>query len=117
MPIYEYLCEDCGPFTEMRAMARSAEPAACPGCDCKADRAFLTAPRVLGMDAGLRLAMSINERNRHQPGLSGAMDPKARGKHPSGCGCCGGLSKPKKTAIGANGAKTFPSSRPWMISH
>lgn len=32
MPLYEYDCPGCGPFTESRPMARSAAPAPCPAC-------------------------------------------------------------------------------------
>ena len=58
MPIYEYQCEECGPFTRTRAMSMSAEPANCPGCNCAAARAFLTPPRVMGMDRARRSARS-----------------------------------------------------------
>jgi hypothetical protein len=37
------------------------------------------------------------------------------GKHAPGCGCCSGKSK--TGILRADGAKTFPSARPWMISH
>ena len=32
MPIYQYECEDCGPFTAMRRMAQFRDPCACPEC-------------------------------------------------------------------------------------
>jgi putative FmdB family regulatory protein len=33
MPIYEYICEDCGEVhSELRAMKRRAELAVCPEC-------------------------------------------------------------------------------------
>jgi hypothetical protein len=37
-------------------------------------------------------------------------------KHPSGCGCCSGARR-GATVTAPNGAKSFPSRRPWMISH
>jgi hypothetical protein len=41
------------------------------------------------------------------------------GLHAPGCACCGGDAKGKKskTVKMPNEAKTFPSKRPWMISH
>jgi hypothetical protein len=36
--------------------------------------------------------------------------------HGAGCSCCTGKSM-RKTKRGKNGAKSFPGSRPWMISH
>jgi hypothetical protein len=37
-------------------------------------------------------------------------------KHPAGCGCCS-TSKKATTVRAPDGAKSFPSKRPWMISH
>ena len=44
MPVYDYLCGRCGPFTEMKPMAEADLPHKCPTCRRKAPRAFLTAP-------------------------------------------------------------------------
>ena len=33
MPVYEYLCNDCGPFTDMRPMAECDLPQDCPQCE------------------------------------------------------------------------------------
>jgi putative FmdB family regulatory protein len=32
MPVYEYLCDDCGPFTDVRPMAECDTPQDCPQC-------------------------------------------------------------------------------------
>ena len=56
MPVYDYLCRRCGPFTDMRPMADCDLPSACPGCGRKAPRAFLTAPYCAAMSAERRLA-------------------------------------------------------------
>jgi hypothetical protein len=37
-------------------------------------------------------------------------------RHPAGCGCCSS-SRKTTTVTAPNGAKAFPSKRPWMISH
>lgn len=46
MPVYEYACTDCGPFTATRAMAEFREPYTCPDCGSEARRVMLTAPAV-----------------------------------------------------------------------
>ena len=105
MPVYDYACERCGPFTVLRPMAQFKDPHACPDCGEACPRAFLTAPRIAGMDPGLRAAHATNERSRHAPRRSGA--------HGAGCGCC----SPTKKAAAPAAAKSFPNARPWMISH
>jgi hypothetical protein len=64
--------------------------------------------------------MDRNEAARHAPMSSKGYQEGAYGRlrHPSGCGCCStskGIRSATVTA--ANGAKAFPSKRPWMISH
>ena len=115
MPVYDYLCDACGPFTAMRPMSEYEKPHACPDCDEMAPRVMLTAPRFSTMSASLRLAHATNERSADKPHtLSGL-----KSQHGSACSCCSGMStkKNRKTAKGKNGAKSFPSARPWMISH
>lgn len=108
MPLYEYECRDCGPFEAMRPLAESAQPGECPGCGGAAPRAILTAPAFAGMPAATRQAHATNERSRHEP-------RRVSGSHGPNCGCC---SNKKSNAVrAANGAKSFPSQRPWMISH
>ena len=107
MPVYDYECPSCGPFTAFRPMAEYAQPATCDECGKSAPRAFLTAPALAGMDAGLRRSLAVNERSRHEP-------RRSNGAHPSGCGCC---STAKRTPAAAGAAKSFPGARPWMISH
>lgn len=115
MPTYDYACGQCGPFEAMRSIACRAEPVACPQCTSPAERAWLTAPRLASMSSQRRHAMSTNERASHEPKSSKDKD-YTRLKHPSGCGCCS-ASKSKVTATAPNGNKSFPSKRPWMISH
>ncbi len=112
MPFYDYECAECGSFSTLAPMARAAEPAPCPGCGSAGERVILSAPFVAGMDPMRRNAMATNERSRHEPARSS-------GRHPAGCGCCGDKSRAKagKAVHTAGGAKTFPSARPWMISH
>ena len=111
MPVYDYLCGACGPFTALRPMAEFQAPHACAGCGVPARRAILTAPSLSAMDGGRRNAFATNERSANAP-------TKAK-RHPASCGCCKGGSR-KAEAVGGPGAaaaKSFPAARPWMISH
>ena len=112
MPVYDYQCDTCGPFSEMRPMAECEKRSECPQCGNHAPRAYLTAPYYAGMSSELRLAHATNERSAHAPStLSGL-----KNKHGAGCACCTGKSS-RMTRRGKNGSKSFPTSRPWMISH
>ena len=72
MPVYDYLCDRCGPFTEMKPMAEADLPHKCPTCRKKAPRAFLTAPyfatsgkgstRVTGERAAMGRSLSAAHR-------------------------------------------------------
>jgi putative FmdB family regulatory protein len=112
MPVYDYECEGCGPFTWMRPMAECDLPAACPRCGSDAPRAFLTAPYFAAMPAGRRLAHATNEKSAHAPRRL-----SVGGAHGAGCRCCGGGRPSRSVKRGRNGSKSFPTSRPWMISH
>jgi putative FmdB family regulatory protein len=105
MAFYDYLCPRCGPFTEMRPMALSAEPDDCPSCGTSSPRAYLSAPALADMVTESRVAHARNERSAHEP--------RVASKHVCGSGCH--HSKPK-TAAG-KAYKSFPGARPWSLSH
>ena len=65
MPVYEYLCGDCGPFTDMRPMAECDAPQDCPRCESESPRVILTAPSFFCMPADKRKAHATNERSRN----------------------------------------------------
>ncbi|MBS0429243.1 MAG: zinc ribbon domain-containing protein [Proteobacteria bacterium] len=113
MPAYEYECADCGGFDAFRSMSQRNEPAACPVCATPSPRVLASAPRLALLDGGTRRAMDVNERARHEPKSSRDYQ---RLRHPAGCGCCS-PGRSKATVTAPNGAKAFPSKRPWMISH
>jgi putative FmdB family regulatory protein len=100
MPTYEYACRRCGHFEAVRPMAEYDLPEACPDCGQASPRT-LTLPSFASMDAGQRIARSVNERSANAPRSSAA--------HRPGCSCC----RPAKPGA----AKGFPGARPWMISH
>jgi putative FmdB family regulatory protein len=109
MPVYDYLCTDCGPFSELKPMSAFSDPCGCPACGQSSERAILRAPFIAGMDATKRTSIAVNERSSHEPKSS------RMSGHGSGCGCCKPLGS--KTRTSPSGAKSFPSARPWMISH
>lgn len=106
MPLYDYQCAECGPFSEIRPMAESGLPLDCPGCGASAPRALLGAPGLATMSGTARAAMATNERSAHAP-------KRASGhSHGAGCGCAA-----HGKAAGASGVRGAPGRRPWMLSH
>ena len=114
MPTYDYACAACGGFDAIRPSSVRNQPTDCPGCGAASPRVFAAAPRLELLHADTRQAMDVNERARHEPQRSADY---ARLRHPAGCGCCSPGTRRSATVTGANGAKAFPSKRPWMISH
>jgi putative FmdB family regulatory protein len=112
MPVYEYLCNDCGPFTDIRPMAEYEEPQDCPTCASVSPRVILTAPQFSCMPASQRKAHATNERSAHAPKT---LD-EYKASHGANCGCCSGKKSRLMTKT-RSGAKGFPTARPWMISH
>ena len=113
MPVYDYLCDNCGPFTDLRPMAECDLPHDCPDCGARSPRVMLTAPNLASMDARRRTAHATNERSAHAPMNLQQM----KSRHGPGCGCCSGKASMRYTKRGTDGSKSFPTSRPWMISH
>ncbi len=120
MPTYDYQCAaGCGSFDAIRSLALRNDPAACPVCNADSYRVFIHAPRLACASPAQRLASNTNERAQHAPRASRDVEQGsyARMRHPAGCGCCSTGSKSGATVTAPNGAKAFPSKRPWMISH
>lgn len=114
MPVYEYMCDACGPFTDLRPMSEYEAPQPCPNCETSSPRVLLTAPNFSCMPAAQRSAHATNEKSRNAPMSVG----EYKAKHAPGCGCCSGLKKPARLQTRTKGgAKGFPTARPWMISH
>jgi len=114
MPTYEYLCDSCGEFSAIRPMSEYRSAHACPTCGTSAARVLGSAPAIAGMPATARTAHAVNERSTHAPSTSA----EYKAKHGSGCGCCGGVANRRSSAAtAADGSKSFPAKRPWMISH
>ncbi len=116
MPLYDYLCECCGPFDAMRRLAER-EQAACPQCGSMAPMAWLQAPRLTALSTQQRQAHETNERARHEPRSSREQGSYGRLRHAAGCACCSGASSARTGAQRGRGARMFPGRRPWMIGH
>lgn len=112
MPVYDYLCGECGPFTDMRPMAECDMPSDCPACGASAPRVILTAPQLSTMPSAKRQAHAANERSANAPRSLSSL----KSSHGTGCACCSGMSS-RMTRRNKDGSKSFPAGRPWMISH
>ena len=110
MPTYDYACPDCGPFEAIRRIGQRDDPVHCPDCATASPRVVGGAPQLALMADGTRRAIEINERARHEPKSSRDVGHR----HGPNCGCGKGG---RATVRAPNGAKAFPSKRPWMISH
>jgi hypothetical protein len=88
-------------------------PQDCPHCAVEAPRVILTAPAFFCMPSDKRKAHATNERSRNAPKTSA----EYTASHGAGCGCCSGKKPSRLVKKTAAGAKSFPTARPWMISH
>lgn len=110
MPVYEYDCHGCGPFTMNRRMADRAMPASCPECGNASRRVIASVPRLATLSSATRHAHATNERSAHRPDSVQGY----RARHPAGCSCC---SSAKPSSSDPPKVKTRTGPRPWMISH
>ena len=108
MPLYEFVCQNCGPFTALRNLALSSQPAACPTCGTLSPKVFPLI-HLRAMRPESRIAHERNERSMHAP-------------HVCGSGCSPTHAKPKSRAKKSSEKPTLqystkPYSRPWMLGH
>ncbi|MCL1474931.1 FmdB family zinc ribbon protein [Argonema antarcticum] len=47
MPLYEFRCENCGTFEELRSMSEASEPMLCPICQTTAKRIYSVAGLIM----------------------------------------------------------------------
>ncbi|MGO4333060.1 FmdB family zinc ribbon protein [Cupriavidus sp. 2TAF22] len=115
MPIYDFGCADCGPFSVLRQIGDRENPCHCPSCGRESKR-LICAPSLALMAGSSRVAHATNERAAHAPRQS---TDGGQLRHRQSCACCSGeraslAGVSKKTS--SAGLKQ-PSGRPWMISH
>ena len=109
MPIYDYLCPQCGPFEARRPMSESQAAAACAICAVPAPR-VPGASRLNLMPYNNRIAETRNEKSAHEPGVVHRMGGHDAHGHAHG--------KPSRHAHAhVGGHARQPSPRPWMLGH
>ena len=112
MPLYEYRCNDCGPFTALRKMSEASKPAFCDNCGGISNR-LISVPNYALLGQSLRMAHERNEKSAH--------DPKVAKR--SSCGCAGSHTCKTSTKVNPETGKaalqmqTKKTARPWMLSH
>ena len=106
MPLYDYACDRCGPFSDWRPMREAADPADCPGCGGTAPR-MVSAPFVARMNPHDRVAHQRNEKSAHEPGV---VRKKTHDRDPD--------AHPHRHGGHAHGlGHSHGRGRPWMIGH
>ena len=105
MPLYEYMCGNCGPFKEFQTMNRWLDPCDCPDCGYQSERT-LSAPQISNVHPHARIANQRNELSADQPMV---MKKKA---HEHGASCNHNHSHAHPSSKHKHGP-----SRPWMIGH
>lgn len=73
MPVYDYLCADCGVFDAMRRIAERDDAVRCPRCGTDAQRVTISAPALASGSAAENASAS--------EGRYGM-------RHVGGCSCC-----------------------------
>jgi putative FmdB family regulatory protein len=66
VPIYEFLCRECGPFEQQRSFAEASDPMRCPSCGLAARRTY-TMPATKNLPAAFSNAMDRVEKSVHEP--------------------------------------------------
>ncbi|HLT26283.1 MAG TPA: zinc ribbon domain-containing protein [Zeimonas sp.] len=112
MPVYDYLCRDCGAFSARRPMMEAALPMPCPTCEGQSPR-VIAAPQLNLMSEIRRRVDARNEKSAHAPEVvhRSAHEPAGRCSH----GHSHGGDGARRPAHVHAHART--PSRPWMIGH
>jgi putative FmdB family regulatory protein len=91
VPIYEFLCRDCGSFEQWRSFAEVSAPMTCPSCNEETRRIY-SMPATKNLPAALSNAMNRVEKSAHEPEIvrrpEGGLLPGTR-YHPGHGGHCG----------------------------
>ena len=97
MPIYEFLCDTCGPFEHQRSFDEANNPMLCPTCKAVAKRVY-SIPGLVKTPPALAKARLRAEKSAYEPEL-------VRRQRPAGEEVSGST-----TAHQQHG-------RPWQIGH
>ena len=110
MPIYDYLCDACGPFEARRPMSESKAAAICSECGMPAARS-ISAPRLNLMSSANRYAETRNEKSAHEPDVVHTLAPHGH-LHSHGHAHATKHAQTPHRKHAAHGPK-----RPWMVGH
>ena len=104
MPLYDYACDECGPFRAWQRMSECNAASECPEC---AEPAFRvpSAPYLADMNSHSRVAHQRNEKSAHEPQVTSRGPMKERDAKRGG------------HAGHAHHGHHHHSGRPWMIGH
>jgi len=122
MPVYDYKCHEHGVFYALATLDESSAPKPCPECGELSARIIIISPHLAKLKKEEMTAHARNEKAQFEPQFS---TPESRKEahekhahqHGSGCGCSEHKKNKSMLFYTAEGHKTFPSMRPWMISH
>jgi putative FmdB family regulatory protein len=79
MILYEYICDEDGPFELFRPISQASEPAPCPVCGKLCPRSY-TVPRISQIDPGKMSAIEKNLKSQFEPSrYSVHGDPRSHG--------------------------------------
>lgn len=117
MPLYDYLCPECGDFSAWGSIQSPRADTLCPTCSSSSVRQ-IRAPRLAVMPADKRRAHERNEKSAHEPVF----------RRRAGCGCSGAhtCANGRKSAAGTRSddrgkpglkMQTGAAVRPWMLGH
>ena len=112
MPLYDYLCNQCGSFREWASMSRSSEAVACPECGGESGR-MVTAPFLADMNPLNRIAHQRNEKSAHEPRFVSRKSSGHDHDHSDG----GRSHTHSHGHSGGHHGHAHGASRPWMIGH
>jgi len=77
MPLYGYVCDDCGDFQDWRPMDLSEQDGTCPSC-AKPSRRAMSMPFLPCVSRNARIAHERNERSADQPAVMRREELEAR---------------------------------------
>jgi len=121
MPLYEYECGSCGPFSALRKMSESSYPMHCESCGSESAR-IISVPYFALLAKAKKAAYELNEKSSHEP----------KSVKRSRCGCSGAHTcqttnaqnhgnKESKSISNQQGngfqMQTKRTARPWMLGH
>lgn len=98
MPIYEFVCETCGPFEQRRSVQQASEPMVCVTCQTVARRVY-SLPNLSRTSSTEHKARLHNEQSADRP----RVEQRARSED--------------ATPSGRHPMTHHAPRRPWMVGH